>query len=205
MMIKTKNMAATIIAIALYFLSSPAMAQVQGIELDKPELIPTFILSDKAGNTFTDQDLKDQWTILMFGFNSCPDVCPFTLGNLEAAIAETAVRVRPDSVPQVVYISVDPARDRDVVSDYAKYFHPDFLGVTGEQAQIDVLINATDSFYRFMPAKADGSYEVQHSAAVSVVGPDGMLRAKLQPPFDPGKTAEFLARQQIKFRRSALR
>ena len=205
MMIKIKQVILTTVAVAFYFLSSPLIAQVQGVELDKPELIPTFTLSDKAGNTFTDQDLKDQWTILMFGFNSCPDVCPFTLGNLEAAIAETAVRVRPDSVPRVVYISVDPARDRDVVSDYAKYFHPDFLGVTGEQAQIDILINATDSYYRLMPAKADGSYEVQHSASVSVVGPDGMLRAKLQPPFDPGKTAEFLARQQIKFRREALR
>ena len=205
MKIKTKKTAATLAAIALFFFSGSVIAQVQGIELDKPEFIPAFTLSDKAGNTFTDQDLKDQWTILMFGFNSCPDVCPFTLGNLEAAIAETAVRVRPDSVPQVVYISVDPARDRDVVSDYAKYFHPDFLGVTGEPSQIDILIKATDSFYRLMPAKADGSYEVQHSASVSVVGPDGMLRAKLQPPFDPGKTAEFLARQQIKFRREALR
>ena len=205
MKIKTTKMAVTVFAVALNLMTSPVLAQVQGIELDKPVSIPAFTLTDKAGNTFTDQNLKDQWTILMFGFNSCPDVCPFTLGNLEAAIAETAVRVRPDSLPKVVYISVDPARDRDVVSAYAKYFHPEFLGVTGEQAQIDVLINATDSFYRFMPAKDDGSYEVQHSASVSVIGPDGMLRAKLQPPFDPGKTAEFLARQQIKFRREALK
>ena len=205
MKLKKPKMAVTVIAVALYFMTSPLMAQVQGIELDEPEFIPAFTLSDKAGNTFTEQDLKDQWTILMFGFNSCPDVCPFTLGNLEAAISETAVRVRPDSVPKVVYISVDPARDRDVVSDYAKYFHPEFLGVTGEHAQIDILIKATDSYYRLMPAKADGSYEVQHSASVSVVGPDGMLRAKLQPPFHPGKTAEFLARQQIKYRREALR
>ncbi len=200
----TKQVVRSVVAITFYLLTSPLNAQVQGVELDKPELIPSFTLSDKEGTTFTDHDLKNQWTLLMFGFNSCPDVCPFTLGNLEAAVAETAVRVHPDSVPKVVYISVDPGRDRDVVSDYAKFFHPDFLGVTGEQEQIDVLIKATDSFYRFMPADDNGYYEVQHSSSVSVVGPDGMLRAKLQPPFDPGKTAEFLARQQIKFRRKSI-
>ena len=204
MILNIKPIVYSITAVALFCLSGPLVAQVQGIELDKPELIPAFTLSDDAGITFTERDLQSQWTLLMFGFNSCPDVCPFTLQNLEAAIAETGVRVHPDNLPKVVFISVDPKRDRNTVSDYAKFFHPDFRGVTGEQSQIDVLINATDSFYRFMPAAADGYYEVQHSASVSVVGPDGMLRAKLQPPFDPGKTAEFLARQQIKFRRESL-
>ena len=33
-------------------------------------------------------------------------------------------------------------------------------------------------------------------------GMTGTLRAKLQPPFDPGATAEFLARLQIAYRRS---
>ena len=185
----------------LILLSASARAQLQGVELDNPELIPSFTLSEKDGSLFTAQDLKDSWTLLMFGFNSCPDVCPFTLHNLEAALAETALRVRPDNLPRVVFISVDPERDRETVSDYARFFHPDFRGVTGEQEQIDVLVNATDSFYRYMPADSSGYYEVQHSSAVSVVGPDGMVRAKLQPPFHAGKTAEFLARLQIAYRR----
>jgi len=138
----------------------------------------------------------------MFGFLSCPDVCPFTLGNLEAAVTETSMRVRPDNVPQVVFVSVDPARDAETVSDYARYFHPDFRGFTGARDQIDTLIEATDSFYRLMKPDASGYYEVQHSASVSVIAPDGTLRAKLQPPFDPGATAEFLARLQIAYRRS---
>lgn len=190
-----------IAAVLLAFLATPAAAQVQGIMLDEPAEIPTFAFSNDLGEEFTDKDLLNQWTLVMFGFLSCPDVCPFTLGNLEAAVAETGMRVRPDSVPKVVFVSVDPDRDAGMVSDYAKFFHPDFRGFTGDRTEIDTLIEATDSFYRLLRPDHTGHYEVQHSSSVSVIAPDGTLRAKLQPPFDPGMTAEFLARLQIEYRK----
>lgn len=186
---------------ALFLLVAPAHAQVQGVELDEPVALPAFSYSNDLGEVFTDQDLIGAWTVIMFGFLSCPDVCPFTLGNLEAAISETGMRVSPGNVPQVVFISVDPGRDAETVSDYAKFFHPKFRSFTGTRDQIDAMVEATDSFYRLMPPDASGYYEVQHSSAVSVIAPDGTLRAKLQPPFDPGLTAEFLARLQISYRR----
>ncbi|WP_305971016.1 MULTISPECIES: SCO family protein [unclassified Mameliella] len=190
------------LAILLSLIAAPLMAQVQGVELDEPVALPAFHLDNDMGETLDKVALTGRWTLVMFGFLSCPDVCPFTLGNLEAAVAETSMRVRPDNVPQVVFVSVDPARDAGTVSDYARYFHPDFRGFTGTRDQIDTLIEATDSFYRLMKPDASGYYEVQHSSAVSVIAPDGTLRAKLQPPFDPGATAEFLARLQIAYRRS---
>ncbi|MEP5153051.1 SCO family protein [Planktotalea sp.] len=181
-----------------------AVAQVQGVELDTPEPMPPFSLSNQDGQTFSQEDLLGNWTIVMFGFNTCPDVCPFTLGNLEHAISETAMRVRPDNVPKVVFVSVDPDRDADYVHEYALYFHPEFMGVTGARDQIDTLIEATDSYYRLMPPDNTGFYDVQHSSAVSVIDPDGNLRAKLQPPFNAGLTAEFLARLQISYRRESM-
>lgn len=187
--------------IAFCLLGTTASAQVQGVELDDPVEMPSFTFVNELGEGFSDDDLKGAWTIIMFGFLTCPDVCPFTLGNLEAAISETGMRVRPDNVPKVVFISVDPDRDAEAISEYAKFFHPDFESYTGERAQIDTLIEATDSFYRLKAPDHTGHYEVQHSSAVSVVAPDGTLRAKLQPPFDPGATAEFLARLQIGYRR----
>lgn len=191
----------TLIALLFTLCASVAQAQVQGIMLDKPQDLPAFAFSNERGESFTQQDLQDKWTLVMFGFLSCPDVCPFTLGNLEAALAETGMRVRPESLPRVVFVSVDPARDTDTVTEYAKFFHPDFMGFTGDREQIDTLVEATDSFYRLMKPDSSGYYEVQHSSAVSVIAPDGTLRAKLQPPFDPGLTAEFLARLQITYRR----
>ncbi|MEM6388023.1 MAG: SCO family protein [Pseudomonadota bacterium] len=185
----------------LPFLASPVFAQVQGVLLDEPVALPSFAFSNELGEDFTHADLRGNWTIVMFGFLSCPDVCPFTLGNLEVAVAETGMRVRPDNVPKVAFISVDPERDEDVVSEYAKFFHPEFESFTGRRDQINTLVEATDSFYRILEPDATGYYEVQHSSSVSVIAPDGTLRAKLQPPFDPGLTAEFLARLQIAYRR----
>lgn len=174
------------------------------MELDTPVTMPNFSFSNELGETFSDTELQGRWTVVMFGFLSCPDVCPFTLGNLEAAISETGMRVRPNNVPRVVFVSVDPDRDAGYVSEYAKFFHPAFTGFTGARDQINTLVEATDSFYRLLEPDADGYYEVQHSSAVSVFAPDGTLRAKLQPPFDPGMTAEFLARLQIKYRKELM-
>ena len=190
-----------LVACLLTCLAVPALAQVQGVKLDEPVTIPAFEFTNELGEDFTDADLDSNWTIIMFGFLSCPDVCPFTLGNLEAAVAETGMRVRPDNVPKVAFISVDPERDAEYISEYAKFFHPEFKSFTGSRDQIDALIEATDSFYRLMKPDHTGYYEVQHSSSVSVIAPDGTLRAKLQPPFDPGLTAEFLARLQIEYRR----
>jgi len=190
------------IAAALFaLLATPVTAQVQGVMLDEPIKLPSFAFTNELGEDFTQADLKNNWTIVMFGFLSCPDVCPFTLGNLEAAVAETGMRVRPDNVPKVTFISVDPDRDAEVISEYAKFFHPEFESFTGDREQINTLVEATDSFYRILDPDHTGYYEVQHSSSVSVIAPDGTLRAKLQPPFDPGMTAEFLARLQIKYRR----
>lgn len=182
-------------------LALPGRAQVQGVMLDEPITLPGFSFSNELGEGFSDRDLPGNWTLVMFGFLSCPDVCPFTLGNLEAAVAETGMRVSPDNVPKVVFISVDPGRDAAFVSEYAKFFHPAFRSFTGARDQIDTLIEATDSFYKLLRPDSDGYYDVQHSSAVSVIAPDGTLRAKLQPPFDPGLTAEFLARLQIAYRK----
>ena len=140
-----------IAALTLMMIAAPAQAQVQGVILDEPVDLPAFSFSNELFETFSEQDLNGQWTIVMFGFLTCPDVCPFTLGNLEAAIAETGMRVRPDNVPNVVFISVDPDRDAEIISEYAKFFHPDFESFTGERNQIDTLVEATDSFYRLMP------------------------------------------------------
>lgn len=190
-----------IAALCIALFATPVTAQVQGIMLDEPVEIPAFAFTNALDEAFDEQGLLNQWTLVMFGFLSCPDVCPFTLGNLEAAVSETGMRVRPDNVPKVVFISVDPDRDAGAVTDYAKFFHPDFKGFTGERDQIDTLVEATDGYYRLLKPDHTGYYEVQHSSSVSVIAPDGTLRAKLQPPFDPGATAEFLARLQIQYRR----
>lgn len=189
-----------LLVVALAF-GSGAQAQVQGVLLDKPVALPALSFYDENSQTYETADLTDQWTLIMIGFLTCPDVCPFTLGNLEAAVAETGMRVRPDNVPKVWFLSVDPDRDAEYVSEYGPFFHPDFRSMTGTRENIDTFVEVSDGYYRLMPPDGDGFYDVQHTSAVSVIAPDGTLRAKLQPPFDPGLTAEFLSRLQISYRK----
>jgi protein SCO1/2 len=194
----------TVLAVLLSLaLPGPALGQANGVVLDEPVAIPAFALEDHHGRAFTEAALEGGWTLVMLGFTHCPDVCPFTLTNLEAVVAETSLRVRPDNVPRVVFLSVDPARDREGLGTYALHFHPDFLGVTGDRAEIDTVVEATDGFYRFV--EKGESYDVQHTSAISVIDPEGRLVAKLQPPLDPGPVAEFLARLQIQHRRAMTR
>jgi protein SCO1 len=170
-----------------------AVARVNGVILDRPALVQAFTLDDHNGKPFTADSFKGHWSLVLAGFTNCPDVCPFTLANLEQVVAELGLRVRPDRLPAVIFLAVDPDRDRANLKEYVQQFHPDFMGVTGELDQIERALKGFDAVAVRSKPDARGNYSVSHSAAVAVIDPRGRLAAKINPPFDPGPTAEFLA------------
>jgi protein SCO1/2 len=127
------------------------------------------------------------------GFTQFPDVCPVTLANQEAVRAELGVRQRPDHQPNIIFLAVDPERDKPVLQDYLSHFHTDYVGVTGEPQQIDKLVAGLDAFYRLEKTHPnDHRYQVKHSAAVSIINPRAEIVAKISPPFHPHRTADYL-------------
>lgn len=166
------------------------------------DAFPEFALQTHSGDSFTQADLLDRWTLVLVGFTSCPDVCPYTLGNLEHVIAETASKVRPDNLPQVVFLAVDPSRDYLSLGAYVKHFHPDFKGVTGDKEDLDAFIEGLDAFYELEEPDTYGNYNVRHSADIRVVDPSGKLHATMQTPMNALKTSDFLLQLQIEYRRS---
>ncbi|WP_417672023.1 SCO family protein [Roseibium sp.] len=175
---------------------TPLVAQeVKGVILDEPAEIATFDLQDQAGGSFSSESLKGHWTMMFLGFTHCPDVCPFTLANLEAVRTELSQLVSPEKLPEVVFLAVDPDRDRDILEEYVKHFGISFTGVTGERAEIDKLVESLDGYYRLeKTSDADNAYDVVHSAAVAVINPEGQITAKISPPFHPFNTANYLFR-----------
>ena len=168
---------------------------VNGVILEEPVPVADFSLTAQDGDTFTAQRLQGQWTLLFLGFTHCPDVCPFTLANLEAVRTELSQMVSPDSLPEVVFLAVDPDRDAELLAEYVKHFGISFTGITGERTQIDALVESIDGFYRLEKSSPeDDAYDVTHSAAVTVINPDGDITAKISPPFHPFNTATYLAR-----------
>lgn len=130
-----------------------------------------FQLVDQAGRPVTQDVLKGQWNAVFFGFTYCPDVCPGTL--------QTLIRAKDQLGPlgrdvRIVFISVDPGRDRpSAVSDWleANSAPAGTLGLTGTQAQVDAAVKA----YRAVAIKqGDGpDYLVDHSTVVYLMDPRG--------------------------------
>ena len=170
-----------------------AAPRVNGVMLDKAAPVQAFTLEDHNGRPFTAESFKGRWSLVFVGFTHCPDVCPFTLANLEQVVSELGLLVRPDRLPAVIFLAVDPARDRANLKEYVQQFHPDFLGVTGALDQIERALKSLDAVATRTKPDSRGSYQVMHSAAVAVVDPQARLVAKISPPFNPAPTAQFLA------------
>lgn len=156
--------------------------------------LPAFSLVDQAGAPFGPERLRGRWTFLFFGFVNCPDVCPTTLAILAGVRARIAgddpQYGLPGKVPQVVLVSVDPARDTPpVLARYVAHFDPSFIGVTGSAADIESLTRALGVAVFVGIPGPDGSYAVDHTAAIFLVDPEGRVAALFNTPHDAGVIA----------------
>src|SRR5690606_16661121 len=74
--------------------------------------LPEFALVDHEGAPFTRDRFLGRTSLLFFGFTHCPDICPATLTQLASARRQLASEGMGETrLPQIVFVSVDPARD----------------------------------------------------------------------------------------------
>jgi protein SCO1/2 len=144
-----------------------------------------FALEDHRGEPFTAGRLEGGWTLLFFGFTHCPDICPTTMSFLADLHRQLESTEAADT--RVVMVTVDPARDTpEALADYVPYFHPDFVGVTGEFLDILSFAQTFNAPFRKVTAE-DGSYQVDHSANVILVNPRGDYHGFFRAPLDLAK------------------
>src|SRR5262245_54546600 len=58
------------------------VALADGTAYEPPRPLPEFALVDQHGAPFGRERLEGRWSLVFFGFTSCPDVCPTTLALL---------------------------------------------------------------------------------------------------------------------------
>jgi protein SCO1/2 len=122
-----------------------------------------------GGKPASAQDYRGKVVALYFGYTHCPDVCPATLANLNDMLAKVA---SPDI--RVLFVTVDPDRDSDaVMSDYAKAFSPQVVGLRGTP---NALANLARTYRVAYEVKKGPPYEVIHSNAVFFFDRDGRAR-----------------------------
>jgi len=157
---------------------------VQGHILSPARKITVPALSKDNGETFTLGCLTGQWNLLFFGYTHCPDVCPTTMATL--AQAKKIATTNNHIFPKVVFISVDPERDKvEMLGKYVRYYDNDFIGVTGDNALIKELALQMSVIYLKAPVE-EGSdpnaYLVDHSASLMLLNPEGKLVAFFKAP-----------------------
>ena len=162
---------------------SLAETRANGLFLfDTPRYPGAFSLMDHHGTPFTRDVLTNRWTLIFFGFTHCPDICPTTLAELAELKAQLVDTEANDL--QVVMLTVDPARDTPArLADYVPYFHPDFLGVTGEFADILSVAQRLNAPFRKV-SDPTGGYQMEHSANVMLMNPRGDYHGFFRAPLD---------------------
>lgn len=172
-------------------LTAPDAQQHQEIEwLDNPRDLNEFILQMDTG-AFDNQSLLGHWTVVLFGFLHCPDICPTSLSEM-ATLADSMSERRSDRKTKYLFVSVDPGRDSaSEVSQYARHFNAVFVGVTGDQDQLTQLTSSLG--VQFKVTDDSNNYTVSHSITFSIIDPEGVFRGRFRPGFDKGTLAWKLA------------
>jgi protein SCO1/2 len=130
-----------------------------------------FQLSDQNGRTVNQSLLQGKWSAVYFGYTYCPDVCPTTLQMLGAVDRSLGARQKDF---QVIFVTVDPARD--TAAQLKLYlsngvFPPGGIGLTGSPDQIAQIAGAYGVYYQKQGTGA--GYTVNHSSAIYLMNPKG--------------------------------
>ena len=170
---------------------APALAT--GTVLTPSRPLPTVAFTDQDGAAFDGARLQGRWSLLFFGFTSCPDVCPATL-TLLAQVEEQLADLPAERRPQIVLVSVDPQRDTtEQLAKYVRFFSPTFIGVRAEESEIDEFTRNLGVPVARTPT-GEGAYTVDHSATIFAIDPLGRMRALFSPPHQAAALAADLRR-----------
>jgi protein SCO1/2 len=186
-----------VLVAAMFLLPRPSNSPPATATLLQEHLaLPAVELVDVAGKPAGLETFRGRYSLLFFGFTNCPDVCPLTLKVLADARAELVSRV-PNAVPQVVFVSVDAARDTpEKIAAYLQNFDSAFVGLTAVDAKLAPLLKALGVTVEKHRHGGD-DYTVVHNSTIYVIGPDADLIAVSSGPH----VAATIAADYVKIRK----
>lgn len=168
-------------------LSVEELRELGAVVYEQPVVLQPFSLADQRGQVFSQDNLIGGWTLIFFGFTSCPDICPLTLTEL----SQFYKNLPADSLlkdTNVIMVSVDPGRDTtEKMAEYMGSFHEDFIGLNGPYDDVAAL--AKQLFVAHSPpplqtstqdehaghggAATEEDYVIDHSGNILIINPEG--------------------------------
>ncbi|MDH3354096.1 MAG: SCO family protein [Chromatiales bacterium] len=137
-----------------------------------------FFLINQFGELITEKDMLGKYQLIFFGYTSCPDICPLSLHTLISALdllGNDAKKFKS------YFITVDPERDDvKVMRRYVDYFGGRIVGLTGQPAMLKQVAKHYHVKYRKVyNNKNKDDYQMDHTAGLFVIAPDGQFITKL--------------------------
>jgi protein SCO1/2 len=156
-----------------------------------PRPVSEFQLIDFEERPFTAGNLANTWTFIVFGFISCPDVCPTTL-SMMTELRRVLLRKSIDAEAfNFILITVDPERDTAaMLKQYVQHFEHHFLGLSGTNVQIRNVANQLGALYEVTKKNNAESYEVSHSVSLYLIDPQARHYATYLMPLDAALIAQ---------------
>ncbi|MCY4467071.1 MAG: SCO family protein [Chloroflexi bacterium] len=142
------------------------------IAIDPPLALPDFTLNDQYGASTSLGDLRDQVTLLAFGFLHCPDICPLTINEMQRVrdmLGEAA------NEANFVFISVDGSRDTpEALRHYFEFREiDDIIGLTGAEAAVREAGEMLGLSFEVSEEDVSGGYLINHSAGAFLLDERG--------------------------------
>ena len=143
-----------------------------------------------ATKSVTDQSFRGKAMLVYFGYTHCPDACPTALQDMAAAVDKLSPAERAQV--QIVFITVDPARDTPaVMKSYASAFSPEVEGLTGSPGAIAQAAREYRVYYARHDEKG-GDYSMDHSSIIYLMDKQGQFVSVFTQDTTPDEMASDL-------------
>lgn len=130
--------------------------------------------TDKEAVTLKEIQEKHKVVLLYFGFLSCPDVCPTTLGTM-ANVFKDLPKERRDQIA-FVFVDLDPERDKvEDLRTYTSFFDSKTIPVSLNLKELDLFTRYFGIVFMKVPLKSEMGYTIDHSTDIVVLSSTGKL------------------------------
>jgi protein SCO1 len=167
-----------------------AHAAPQGLPLPF-DLGGPFTLTDQHGRTRTESDPDGHLQLLFFGYAQCQEICSAALPQMvdvAEALSAQGITITP------ILITVDPARDtEDAMAPAMAKLSPDFVGLTGTQAELAVAHKAfaIESSFQFDDPASGPVYA--HGGFIYLLDRQGKFLTLLPPILSNERMIEIIS------------
>ena len=157
-----------------------------------PSIEGHFSLLNKAGQLVTERTYQGKWTLVYFGYATCPEICSTVMQRVALAMEELGPATEK---LQPLFITLDPTNDTpEQLSLYLASFDKRMIGLTGSEKQTK---DAVQSFRMYVKTRSldSGGTTIDHSSYLFLMRPDGSFARLLSGDTSGHSLAGELQRQ----------